>query len=157
MNRYALILTVVCLLAVICLGAGSFAQPNLERATRETDRAMRDATKSGVTSAIQRTKPKKVSISIDTNAVSKPSADDKQKFFVREIEFIGMRSFTPYDLSYITRKYVNRELTSKDLNAFTKEIEMEYLKRGMVGVVFVPSQDIEDEMLKVQIIEKNGE
>lgn len=157
MKHHILISAALSLSAGICLCGISPAQPDFGRATRETDRAMSNATTRGITSTIQRQKPRKVSITIDENAVSRPGAADEQKFFVSQIEFIGLQSFTPYDLSYITKKYINRELASKDLNALTKAIEMEYLKRGMVSVVFVPPQEIEDERLKIQVIEKSAE
>lgn len=140
---------------ILSLATVGHAQPNFDRATRETDRAMSDSTMKRVTGQTQRTSPRKVSISVDTNPVAKPSDEAEEKFIVREVDITGMRSLAPEDVSTITKKYTNREISSSDLNKLTKAIEMEYLRRGMVAVVFVPAQDIEDGVLQVRVIEKN--
>lgn len=131
------------------------AQPDFGPATRETDRATSDATTRKITGKIRR--PANVSITVDTSPDEATSSAEEKKFFVRVIEFTGMRRFTPQDLSYITKKYINRELSSADINKLTKSIELEYLKRGMVSVVFVPPQEIRDEILKIQVMEPDAE
>ena len=127
------------------------AQPDLEPATRETDRAVSSATTRKITDKMRI--PRKVSIDFAPDDETAAPASSDERFFVRAITFTGMRTFTSHELSYITRKYSGREITSADMNALAHEIEMEYLKRGIVSVVFVPPQDITDETLRLQVME----
>lgn len=130
------------------------AQPDFAPATRETDRAVSDATTRKITDRMRR--PGTVSVSVETDPGSAALSAD-ERFFVRSIEFTGMRRFTPQDLSYITKKFTGRELSSADINDLTRSVELEYLKRGMVSVVFVPPQEIRDEILKIQVMEPDEE
>jgi hemolysin activation/secretion protein len=142
--------------AAIVFVPQAHAQPDFGPATRETDRAISDSTTKKITDKMRRP-PQKVSITIDRSSSAEPSPADEQKFYVSDIVFTGMRTFDPGDFVFITKKYVKRELGSTDMNRLAKEIEMEYLKRGIVCVVFIPPQEIEDERLHVQVMEPDAQ
>ena len=81
------------------------------------------------------------------------AARDEARFFVSSVTFSGMRTFTPDELAFITDRYTGREIGGREMNELAKAIEMEYLRRGVVGVVFVPPQDIVDGTLRLQVME----
>lgn len=145
----------IALLTAATAAAPACAQPDFGQATRETDRATSDAATRKVTNKLRRI-PEKISISIDTGPLGTDAPADEQKFYVSKITFTGMRSFAPADFSYITRRYEGRELGSTDMNKLAKEIELEYLKRGVVCVVFVPPQDVTGGEMRVQVMEPDA-
>lgn len=154
MRNRRLIIIASLVFVSICAAGAAVAQPDLGPATRETDRAASDATTRKITNALRR--PRAVSISIDTSD-SPRAPDDGRAFFVKEIRFTGMRRFTSRDFTDITERYTNRELSSPDMNRLAKDIEMEYLRRGLVSVVFVPPQDIRDDTLMIQVMEPDAD
>lgn len=133
----------------------AFPQPNFGPATHETDRAVSDATIRKITAKARA--PRKVSITIDKNPVNVSQTAESEKFFVNEIRFNGMRALSAQDLSSITKKYTKREISPQEMKNMTKEIEMEYLRRGMISSVFIPEQEITDEILTVQVLEPDDQ
>lgn len=127
------------------------AQRDFGPATRETDRAISDAATRKVTDKMRA--PKKVSITVESADGYGPQTEEGQKFLVNDIRFVGMRSLSAQDLLFITRKYVKRAIDARDMKNLTREIELEYLRRGVISSVFIPSQEIDDETLTVQILE----
>lgn len=145
---------IVTVTAVMCASDPCHAQPDLGRATRETDRAVSDATTRKLTGRMKRVSPVSIAVEGSGSADGSGGGDETGgTFYVKDIRFTGMRRLTPTDIGYITKKYTHRELASRDVKKLTKEIEWEYLKRGLVSVVFVPEQDIRDDTLSVHIIE----
>src|SRR5438034_5968872 len=76
------------------------------------------------------------------------------RVFVREIEVVGSTVFSADELAKLTAPYVNRELTSEDLEALRMAITLHYINNGYVtsGAV-VPDQSMKDGVLTIQIIE----
>jgi len=137
------------------LSCDARAQPDFAPATRETDRAVSDATTRKITDRMRR--PANVSLSVDEAPDGAPPSGGERRFFVTSVEYTGMRRFSPDDLRYITDTFVGRELSSADIAALTRSIELEYLKRGMVSVVFVPPQEVRDGILRIQVMEPDAQ
>lgn len=87
-----------------------------------------------------------------------PVAAEEEKFFVKKIHLVGMVSFAPEDFASIVQKYENREVGLSELEVLSKEIEREYLRRGVIAAVFVVPQEIAGGEVTLQVVEaKMGE
>lgn len=78
---------------------------------------------------------------------------EEKKFFVSQIHLRGCETFSEEEFYFLIGKYKNRELGLSDLNALCKEIEAEYLKRGLISAVFIPRQEIEQDSVVLQVVE----
>src|SRR5205809_4495319 len=76
------------------------------------------------------------------------------RVFVREIKVVGSTVFSADELAKLTAPYVNRELTSEDLEALRMAVTLHYINNGYVtsGAV-VPDQSMKDGVLTIQIVE----
>ena len=76
------------------------------------------------------------------------------RVFVREIRIVGSTVFSKDELEKVTAPYVNRELTSEDLEALRTTLTLLYVNNGYVtsGAV-VPDQSVSDGVLTIQIVE----
>jgi hemolysin activation/secretion protein len=74
--------------------------------------------------------------------------------FIREIRVVGNTVFTAEQLAPVTAKYVNRELTSEDIEALRLALTIFYVNHGYVnsGAV-IPDQAVADGVLNVRMIE----
>lgn len=81
------------------------------------------------------------------------AASDEPKFFIRWIKLIGSETFPPEEFSPMIEKYLKQELTLTDLQVLSREIEREYIKRGVLAAVFVPPQEIRDQTAFLQVVE----
>lgn len=83
---------------------------------------------------------------------------EEEKFVVEKINLIGCETFPPEDFASMVSKYEKREATLTELNTLAKEIEREYLRRGIIAAVFVPPQDIKEKSVTLRVVEaKMGE
>src|SRR5439155_14718169 len=76
------------------------------------------------------------------------------RVFVREIKVVGSTVFSADEFAKLTAPYVNRELTSEDLEALRMAVTLHYINNGYVtsGAV-VPDQSMKDGVLTIQIVE----
>lgn len=123
----------------------AYPQTDVERATRETDRPVRKI-------------EEKLGRPPEEPAKEKPAEEEAvteegEKFFIKKIDLTGCESFSPADFASLTQKYENKELTLADLEALSKEIEQDYLKKGVIAAVFVPPQEIKEGIVKLQVVE----
>ena len=129
----------------------SYAQPPpgaASQATRESDkfgremekRAEREMRKAPTTSAKPKPEMEKL----------KPG---EQPFFVKRIKLAGCESYSSEDFEFLAEKYENRDETLTELNNLTREIAAEYLKRGIIAAVFIPPQEVQDEVVTLQVVE----
>jgi len=82
----------------------------------------------------------------------------EERFYVEKIRLEGCVSFPAEDFASIVAKFEKREITLTELNNLAKEIEGEYLRRGIISAVYVPPQDIREKSVVLQVIEaKMGE
>lgn len=119
---------------------------DIERATRETDRLDREQ----IEERLRKIPEKPVEIRPEETL---PEEKEEEKFFIRRIDLVGCENFSPESFSFITKRYENKELSLFDLEILAKGIEREYLKRGAIAAVFVPPQEIEEEIVILQVVE----
>jgi hemolysin activation/secretion protein len=79
---------------------------------------------------------------------------DTVRVFVREIRVTGSTVFPAEELAQVTLTYVNREVTSEDLEALRLALTLLYVNKGYVnsGAV-LPDQTVTDGVITFQIIE----
>jgi hemolysin activation/secretion protein len=133
------------------LSSTAYSQPP-QGGTAATDQVMRDQKK------IERrmvTPPKKT---FEMAPEAAPVEEGGQKFYVKKIELKGCESVKPEEFADIMKKYEGREVSMGELDAMTKEIEREYLKRGLITAVFIPPQEAKESIITIQVVEaKMGE
>ncbi len=118
----------------------------IERSTREVDRL---GSEEDMQKRMQKPAQKPTGIKVEAPVVKK----EGQKFFVKKIKLAGTESFQAEEFKPIIEKYENRDVTLDELNNLAKEIEKEYLKRGIISACFIPPQDIKEGELTLQVIE----
>jgi len=137
--------TVFCFISFLSTPAYSqLSQLDAEKATRETDRL--DKEKKGEE---LRKIPESAEIKHKEALIKK----EGQRFFIKKINLVGCESFPPEDFFPFIKKYENQEVTLSDLETLAKEIEGEYLMRGIIAIVFIPEQDIEKETVILRVVE----
>ncbi len=77
-----------------------------------------------------------------------------ERVFVREIRVTGSTVFSPAELAALTAPYVNREMSSEDLEALRVALTRLYVDRGYVnsGAV-LPDQTVTDGVITFAIVE----
>ncbi len=76
------------------------------------------------------------------------------KVYVREIRILGSTVFTQQELAQVTEPYLNREITSEDIESLRLALTLLYVKRGYsTSGTLVPDQAITDGVLRIQAIE----
>ena len=76
------------------------------------------------------------------------------RVFVREIKITGSTAFTADELAKVTAPYLNRELTSEDLEALRVALTVLYVNNGYVNSgAILPDQTVTDGVVNYQIIE----
>ncbi|MBI4706949.1 MAG: BamA/TamA family outer membrane protein [Candidatus Omnitrophica bacterium] len=147
---YSLILILISLSAAcLFIVEPVYAQSrtDVERATRETDLLGQQDEK------IQeklRQVPKKPAEVVPKDI---PVPKDEKKFLVKRINLVGCESFPSSDFAPILSKYENQELSLTMLENIGKEIEREYLRRGIISAVFLPVQEVKEGTVTMQVVE----
>jgi hemolysin activation/secretion protein len=76
------------------------------------------------------------------------------RVFVREINVIGSTVFSAEELAKVTAPYVNRELTSEDLETLRVALTLLYINNGYVtSGAILPDQSVTEGVVTYQIIE----
>ena len=76
------------------------------------------------------------------------------RVLVREIRVTGSTVFSPDDFAKVTAPYVNREITSEDLEALRVALTLLYVNNGYVNSgAILPDQTVTDGVVNYQIIE----
>ncbi len=77
-----------------------------------------------------------------------------ERVFVRKIVLTGSTVFSEDELAKVTTPYVNRELTSEDLEELRRALTIYYIERGYVNSgAIIPDQNIRDGLIRFHIIE----
>lgn len=88
-----------------------------------------------------------------------PPESDQKKFpvlrmFIREIRVDGSTVFTPAELARVVEPYVNRDMTTEDVEELRTDLTALYTDHGFVNSgAFVPDQEIQDGVLTMSIVE----
>jgi hemolysin activation/secretion protein len=84
----------------------------------------------------------------------KPEPIPALRVFVREIRIIGSTVFTADELAKVAAPYVNRELTSEDLESLRLALTLLYVNNGFVNSgAILPDQTVTEGVVTYQIIE----
>jgi hemolysin activation/secretion protein len=84
----------------------------------------------------------------------KPEALPFLRVYVREIEITGNTVFSDEELAKITAPYINRELTSEDLEALRLALTYYYINRGYINSgAIIPDQTVTQGVVTFHIIE----
>ncbi len=77
-----------------------------------------------------------------------------KKVFIREIRVPGSTIFSDEELAEITKPYVNRELSTEDLEEIRRALTLHYVNKGYInsGAV-IPYQEVAEGVITIQIIE----
>ncbi len=76
------------------------------------------------------------------------------RVFVREIKVTGSTVFSAEELAKLTAPYLNREVTSEDLEALRVALTVLYVNKGYVNSgAILPDQKVADGVVHYQIIE----
>jgi len=76
------------------------------------------------------------------------------RVFVREIKVTGSTVFSPEELDKVTAPYLNRELTSEDLEALRVALTILYVNNGYVNSgAIIPDQTVTGGVVSYEIIE----
>lgn len=76
------------------------------------------------------------------------------RVFVRQIQFQGNKVFTDQELAKVTAPYLNREVTSEDLEDARRAITALYVVHGYVNSgAILPDQDVADGVITFQVVE----
>jgi hemolysin activation/secretion protein len=123
-----------------------YPQSQIEKSTRELDRLGK---KEAVEEQLRKI-PEKPSLLKPEEAAAR---EGEKRFFVKRIELSGCESVSPKDFSSIVALYEAQEVTMSQLDALAKEIEQEYLRRGIIAAVFPPPQEIKDQTVTLRVVE----
>ena len=78
----------------------------------------------------------------------------RMRVFVREIRVVGSTIFSAEELAKVTAPYVNREVTTEDLEALRLTLTRLYVDRGYVSSgAILPDQPVTEGVITYQIIE----
>lgn len=76
------------------------------------------------------------------------------RVLVRQIRVTGSTAFSAEELAGVTAPYVNRELTSEDLEALRLALTLHYVNRGYINSgAILPDQTVSDGVITLQVIE----
>ena len=105
----------------------------------------------GMTNAQELTPPP---LALTPNPAASGGLSSGASVFVREFRFQGNTVFSSDELSTITSSYLNRELTSEQLEEVRRIITAFYVEFGyMNSGAILPDQDVKDGVVTFQIIE----
>jgi len=113
--------------------------------TKEIDRDIRSEVAKKMETApkaVPKVKPKEETV--------KPSGPT---IFVSKINLIGVESFKPESFSSLVSKYENKNVTRVELDALARNLQREYLERGVISACFIPPQKVKDGVVTLQVIE----
>jgi hemolysin activation/secretion protein len=126
-------------------------QTQVERATVQSDRPVRERAEK----YIRKTTPKEKPV---IEEEKEKEEKEGPTFNVTKINLLGAESVPQDELKPIVEKYEGRDVTFEELSILAKKIERAYLKKGIVAACFVPPQEVESGIVTLQVVEsKMGE
>jgi hemolysin activation/secretion protein len=76
------------------------------------------------------------------------------RLFVRGFQFEGNRAFTALELTKVTESFINRELTSEELEQARRAISLYYVNHGYINSgAIIPDQDPTGGVILIRIVE----
>lgn len=76
------------------------------------------------------------------------------RLFVRGFQFEGNRAFTALELTKLTESFINRELTSEELEQVRRTVSLYYINHGYINSgAIIPDQDPTGGVILIRIVE----
>jgi len=146
-RRFCLIIFFLALSAAFCPGAYGQLPPEsaVDRATREVDRPIREEAEEKLMAV-----PKKIP---KVKEGEEEKVPEGPKFFVKKINLVGTVSVSPDEFKPIIEKYENKDNSLGELNILAREIEREYLRKGIIAACFIPPQDVKEGVVTLRVVE----
>lgn len=138
------------LIAIIAILPPLYSQ-DFERTTHAID-VMGAQEKEKAERELREVPPKPQIAELEETAAPKEEKEE-EKFFIKKINLAGCVSFTPESFSVIVQKYENKKVSLADMDTLAREIEKEYLRRGIIAAVIVVPQEIKEETVTLQVVE----
>lgn len=135
----------VFLIPFFAISVSFAASVDVDRATRETDRLNPEEIEKKLVPAHK--KPEEIKPPVA------PAVEGETKVFVKNIKLSGNESIPSEEFSSIIKDYENKEVTLTQLQNLAKEIEREYLRKGVIAAVFVPPQELKEGTVILQVVE----
>ena len=117
----------------------------VDAATSQVDRPFREEAEEKL--APKPEKPPEIEEEIAPPEVEGP------KFFIKEITLDGCETIPASEFQPTVDKYENKDVSIEGLNVLAKEIEREYLRKGIIAACFIPPQDIKEGKVTLQVVE----
>lgn len=127
------------------LAGNAWPQPNIEQASKEVTR--QDYEKIEEKLIKPPSKPPQVKEELEELPIEGPT------FNVKSIELTGVTAFSVEDFKPLTAKYENKDVNMSALKVLAKEIERDYLRRGVIAACFIPPQDVKEGKVTLRIVE----
>ena len=143
----------ILLIIVFSLGVEVYSQPLPvpdAGAIRESDRSQRSLFDKFQEEQIRQ--PREAPDIIEEKPLPE-AKEDAVKFYVKEIKLEGLESFPEEDFRHLVEKYEDKDESLDELNILAKEIEREYLRKGIISACFVPPQDIAEGLVILRVVE----
>ena len=122
------------------------AQPSIAQATKEVTRDVRGKAEEKLMAAPK--KPPRIKEEIEAEA-----EPEGPVFSVKKIELIGVKTFAPEDFKPLLSKYENRDASVGQLKILCREIERDYLRKGVIAACFLPPQEVKEGLVTIRVIE----
>ncbi|MDD4957145.1 MAG: ShlB/FhaC/HecB family hemolysin secretion/activation protein [Candidatus Omnitrophica bacterium] len=132
-----------------------FSQPlpsesTIDMATREVDRPFREEAEEKLT-----TTPPQAPEKIEEEEKAIPQGPT---FLLKEVVLEGTETFPPDEFTPLFADSIGKDTDLAELTEITKNIEKEYLKKGVIAACFLPPQDIKNGVVTLRVVEaKMGE
>jgi len=145
------------LFCLIVFLASSLQAQDFDKATSESEllekqiqkRINKETSPQPITTEIEEKEPpEKVSI----------SPEEEKKIYIKNIILDGAETIKPEEFASLMSPHFGRENTIAEIKSLSKKIEREYIKKGVIAVVFLPPQEVQDGVIHLQVVEaKMGE
>ncbi|MFH0764490.1 MAG: ShlB/FhaC/HecB family hemolysin secretion/activation protein [Candidatus Omnitrophota bacterium] len=143
--RYKTAIILIIAGILIIISAPAYSQPsNVERGIGEVDRPVREEVEKKMEQAPRKAPKIKEE---DVEVVKGPA------FFVKKITILGCESFPTEDFRFIIEKYEGRQASVGELRELAKDIEQEYLRRGVIAACFVSPQEVKEGEVVLEVVE----
>ena len=147
-NQLKYFLAVKLILFSIVTSPYAHAQVDTEKATRETDRIQKEQLQKQL---LRRPEVPAEPFTIKPQPIL-PDTEEK-KFFVKKIVLQGCESFKPEEFAPLLSRYENTNNTVASLNKLARELEQEYLNRGVIAAALVPEQHVLEQTVTIRVVE----
>ncbi|MFC1644060.1 ShlB/FhaC/HecB family hemolysin secretion/activation protein, partial [Candidatus Omnitrophota bacterium] len=149
MKKFLFIITILCIAVYAAHYPAAYGQlppeSAVDSATRDVDRDIREKAEEKLIT------PPKKGPKIEEEPEEK--VPEGPKFFIKKINLIGTVSVSPEEFQPIIDKYENKEVSVGELNILAKEIERDYLRKGIIAACFLPPQEVKDGEVTLQAVE----